>query len=320
MTTDTQQPLVSIIIASYNHAAYVEEAIRSVLNQTYQSIQLIVIDDASPDDSAQRISALQRERNFLFLQNDRNIGLQCSLAKAIQEVKGDYLSWFSSDDMILKYKIERQVTFLSQQALDGVYASGYLLYPDNRQVPMDLERVERMFREGTYLKHIQVCDTYGAMFQSGLFRTDALKALSYIRERFWSDDWAMTMKLLAKYRIGFLNEPVFLYRLHDANIHKNYWNSFPGRVQVVSLLTPLELRHTALSNLLASQADYLVVDHQRTLAKRFYLASLAMDFRFKKLIHFMNILNCHPAIWLRRCQQYAIRFVRKVLLLPKRIL
>ena len=58
MMTDTQQPLVSIIIASYNHAEYVEDAIRSVMEQTYCNIQMIVIDDASPDDSALRISAL----------------------------------------------------------------------------------------------------------------------------------------------------------------------------------------------------------------------------------------------------------------------
>lgn len=297
MTTDTQQPLVSIIIASYNHAAYVEEAIRSVLNQTYKNIQLIVIDDASPDDSAQRISTLQRERNFLFLQNDRNIGLQRSLANAIQEVKGDYLSWFASDDMILKYKIERQVAFLQQHDLDGVYASGYLLYPDNRQVPMDLGRVEQMFRERTYLNHIRVCDTYGAMFQSGLFRTDALKAFSHIRERFWSDDWAMTMKLLEKYRIGFLNEPVFLYRLHESNIHKNFWNSFPGRVQVVSLLTPIELRPKAFGNLFSSQADYLMADDKNYLAAKFYCAALAMDFSREKLVKFISASEIKPKIF-----------------------
>jgi alpha-1,3-rhamnosyltransferase len=318
--TEGAHPLVSIIIASYNHAEYVEKAIQSVLNQTYSNIQLIVIDDASTDNSSYKIKEIQEQANFLFLQNEKNMGLPRSLDKAMREVRGDCLGLLASDDMILPEKIERQVIFLQQHDLDGVYASGYLLYPDNRQVQMDLGRVEQMFREGKYLEHIRVCDTYGAMFQSGLFRTDALKALSYIRERFWSDDWAVTMKLVENYRIGFLNESVFLYRLHDANIHKNYWNSFPGRVQVVSLLTPLELRHTALSNLLASQADYLMVDHQHTLAKRFYLASLAMDFRFEKLTHIMSILNCHPAIWLSRCQQYILRLFRKVLLLPKRIL
>jgi len=287
---ETQQPLVSIIIASYNHAEYVEEAIKSVLNQTYHNIQLIVIDDASPDDSAQRISALQKEGHFLFLQNERNIGLQRSLTRAIQEVMGEYLGWFASDDMILKHKIERQVAFLQQHKLDGVYASGYLLYPDNRRVLMDLGRVEQLFREGRYLEHVQVCDTYGAMFQSGLFRSDALKALSSIRERFWSDDWAMTLKLLEEHRIGFLNEPVFLYRLHEYNIHKSYWNSFPGRVQVISLLTPPALRGKALSNLFVSQADYLLSDNKQ-LARKFYFAALAMEFSSKTLAKCISVLT-----------------------------
>jgi len=320
MMTDTQQPLVSIIIASYNHAEYVEDAIRSVMEQTYCNIQMIVIDDASPDDSALRISALNAERRFLFLQNKRNIGLQRSLSMAMEHVTGEYLGIFASDDMIQKNKIERQVAFLQQYDLDGVYSNCYLLLPDNTRVLVDLSAVEEMFLRGSYLNHLYVCDSYGALFQSGLFRSKALQELRHIRESFWSDDWAIAIKMMENYRVGFLNEPFALYRQHENNTHKQYWTTFPGRVQVVSSLTPLELRHIALSNLLASQADYLVADHQRPLARRFYLASLAMDFSFKKLTHYISSLNIHPVVWLSHCKKYAVRFVRKVLLLPKRIL
>lgn len=276
-------PCVSIIVASYNHGAYVEDAIHSVLNQTYKNIQLIVVDDASIDDSASKIMSLRKESGFLFLQNEKNIGLQRSLARAMQEVEGEYLGIFASDDVILPQKIELLTDFMLQHELDGVYASGFVLNPDGSQVPMDMARVEQMFRDGTYLDHAYVSDTYGAMFQSGLFRSRAIKDLEYIRQNFWSDDWAVTIKLLENYRIGFLNVPTVIYRVHGDNSYKKYWNTFPGRVQVVSLLTPPRLKHKALGNLFLSQASFLEADGN-VLARKFYFAALAMDFNWANLV------------------------------------
>lgn len=282
--TAIESPQVSIIIASYNHGAFVEEAIRSVLCQTYKNIQLIVIDDASPDDSAARIERLQGENyGFIFLRNPVNIGLQRSLDRAVAEVTGEYLGWFASDDFILEEKIAQQVAFLQQHELDGVYSSGYVLQEDGRKIPMQMGRVEEMFKAGTYLDHIYVCDTYGAMFQSGLFRSDSLHSLAYLRQNFWSDDWAVSIKLLENYRIGFLNIPTVVYRLHADNTYKKYWGSFPGRIQVVSQLVPLPLRSIALGNLFISHANALEADGQRGLALRFYLAAVAMEFNSARL-------------------------------------
>lgn len=292
--SEIMRPLVSIIIASYNHAAYVEEAIRSVLNQTYQNIQLIVIDDASPDDSAQRISVLQKEGHFLFLQNERNIGLQRSLTRAIQEVKGDYLGWFASDDILIENKIERQIQFILERGIDGVYSTCYLLLPDKSRVVIDLSGVDQMFLHGSYLNHIYVCDTYGALFQSGLFSSKALRELQYIRDSFWSDDWAIAIKLMEKYRIGFLNEPLVLYRQHENNTHKKIWTTLPGRIQVISQLTPMNLRLTGLSNVIGSHAEILYSEGKSKLASRLLLASLIMDFSLSKLMRYLTTINFPP--------------------------
>lgn len=290
-----QHPLVSIIIASYNHVNYVEEAIRSVLSQTYDNIQLIVVDDASTDGSVEKIDKLSRYNGFLFVKNAENLGLNRSLDRAIAEVKGKYLGWFASDDAIFSDKIAKQVDFLEENGLDGVYSTGYLLYPDDTRVYIDLDSVDRMFANGTYLEHVYICDSYGALFQSGLFKADILKALSPIRKQFWSDDWAVAIKLLENHRIGFLNAPVFLYRQHPTNIHKQYWETFPGRIQVVSLLTPSELRLKGLSNVIGTHGEAILGGEDSKIAKRLLLASLVMDFNWTRLGRCLQLMNLHPA-------------------------
>lgn len=86
-----QQPLVSVIIASYNHGRYIEESILSVLGQTYPNIELLVVDDGSKDDSVERIQRLQAEHGFDF-QVQQNQGLTATLNGAIARAKGSLIA------------------------------------------------------------------------------------------------------------------------------------------------------------------------------------------------------------------------------------
>ena len=295
-------PLVSIIIPSYNHSKYVEDAILSVLVQTYENIQLIVIDDASIDDSVNKITSLREKRSdkFVFLKNDQNIGLQRSLIKALQEVKGEYIGIIASDDMLISTKVELLMSFIQRNNLDGAYASGFVLGEDGKKTLMDMTKVEKMFKDKTYLDQIYTSDCIGALFQSGLFKTGMMRNIDYIREKFWSDDWAIAIKLMESYHIGFLNEPTVIYRIHEGNTYKNYWNTFPGRVQVVSCLTPKALRPKALANLFISQADYLIHDGEKKFAYRFYLAALVMNFSWNQILKYLLVLVFNVRICLSK--------------------
>lgn len=94
------QPLVTVIIASYNHGRYIEESILSVLTQTYKNIELLVIDDGSSDDSVERINALQAQHDFDF-RVQQNQGLTNTLNGAIARSKGSLIVPFGSDDIML---------------------------------------------------------------------------------------------------------------------------------------------------------------------------------------------------------------------------
>ena len=106
---DAKKPLVSVVIPAYNHARYVEEAIQSVLSQTYTNIELIVLDDGSTDDTPE---ILKRYSGRFYWESQPNMGQACTLNKGWQMARGELLSYFSADDVLLPDAISSAVEYL----------------------------------------------------------------------------------------------------------------------------------------------------------------------------------------------------------------
>lgn len=109
-----EQPLVTVIAISYNHAAYIKEALESVFNQTYPHIELIIVDDASTDTSADVIKESIQGRSVQFFKNDLNAGNCQSFNKAFALSKGKYIIDFALDDLMYPARIEKQVALFQQ--------------------------------------------------------------------------------------------------------------------------------------------------------------------------------------------------------------
>ena len=106
-------PLVSIIIPVYNGSNYLREAIDSALAQTYQNIEILVINDGSNDDGATEAIA-QSYGNKIRYFSKPNGGVSTALNLGIKNMKGQYFSWLSHDDLYYPNKIERQMDFLTK--------------------------------------------------------------------------------------------------------------------------------------------------------------------------------------------------------------
>jgi len=285
----TDLPLASVIMPAFNHERYVEAAIRSVLDQSYANVELIVVDDCSSDSTPEIVQRLSDEHGFTFVRNETNKTLNPTLERGLSLSTGDYVSILASDDVILPHKIEKQVDYLQSTGRDGVYANGIYLLPDGSRAPIDLGRVARRFADGSILRHVYTQDTQAPLLQSALIRREALLELWPIRERFKSDDWVTLIKLLERYAIGFIDEPVFLYRQHEANSFRDYRSTFPMRLEVIERAIPDEYRAEALANLLSSQAHYLRTDGEYAEAARLMLRSVALNPSPSRLIrHLAN--------------------------------
>ena len=280
-----RNPLVSVIIQSYNHAAYIQQSINSVLNQTYENIELIVIDDCSTDNSALLIEKLYALEKFIFIKNKMNEGLNNSIITGIHKSKGEYISLLASDDFITPEKIADQLNFILKCDYDGIYSNGYILHKGEQKL-IKLNKIFNTYRQDKVLKYIYQYDWGAPLLQSALFKKNIMITLIEIRRDFKSDDWAFFIKALENYKIGFINKPYFFYRLHNTNTHNQYWKTFPMRIDIASRLVPYNYRTKTISNIFFSQSQYLLRDKKHFTAIKYFLCSLLLHFSFNKLSGF----------------------------------
>lgn len=130
-------PKVSIICLCYNHAPYVEEALQSVLDQTYANIELIIVDDASTDGSKEIIRKfLKDHRNVKFIDLRENVGNCAAFNQAFNQSTGKYIVDFATDDLLIKDRIASQVEFLESldEHIGIVYSDAILIDEKGRKL------------------------------------------------------------------------------------------------------------------------------------------------------------------------------------------
>jgi len=105
-------PAVSVIIPAYNAAQYIEAAVQSMLQQTLQDIEIIIVDDASTDDTVAVVESIPDDR-IILLQNDINLGVALSLNRAIQQCKAQLIARMDADDVSHSERLQVQVDYLN---------------------------------------------------------------------------------------------------------------------------------------------------------------------------------------------------------------
>ena len=116
--------LVSIIMPSYNTGAYIMDSIQSVLSQTYNNWELIIVDDNSTDNTRSILELYRCDDRIRVLYNDKNLGAAISRNRAIRSAKGRWIAFLDSDDLWLPDKLQKQLYFM----IDNDYHFSYSNY------------------------------------------------------------------------------------------------------------------------------------------------------------------------------------------------
>ena len=128
-------PLVSIVIPVYNGSNYLSEAIESALSQTYENIEVIVVNDGSNDDGKTKKVAENYGKKIRYYEK-KNGGVSSALNYAIKKASGEFISWVSHDDKILPKKIELQIEYLMK---NNLLDSNVVLYSDHNMINKNSE-------------------------------------------------------------------------------------------------------------------------------------------------------------------------------------
>tara|TARA_B100001059_G_C17788823_1_gene558824 strand:+ start:314 stop:1150 length:837 start_codon:yes stop_codon:yes gene_type:complete len=130
ITNRFKQPLVSVIIPTFNSESTIYRCINSVIDQTYSSIEIIIIDDCSTDETLKKIYEMNLQ-NVLIIKNDKNQGPSKCRNDGILACSGKYVSILDSDDFIFQSKIEKQIDFLENNKKYSVIGTNVIIKKSN---------------------------------------------------------------------------------------------------------------------------------------------------------------------------------------------
>jgi alpha-1,3-rhamnosyltransferase len=213
------EPLVTIVIPSYNHARFLAQAIESVLSQTYKNIELIVIDDGSTDQSLEIINALAERYGFITKSRE-NRGLSRTLNEGIELATGKYICFLASDDYYLPQRIENAALQLKKSAnrVAAVYCDGFIVDDDGKKIKSFGKQYSRPLTGSVY-SNLLAGNWIPALGMT--YKLEKLKEFMF-DERFKIEDYSLYLTMFKndRYELTFYQDFDFAYRRHEFNFSK----------------------------------------------------------------------------------------------------
>lgn len=217
----TRMARVSVCIPAYNGAAFIAEALSSVLAQTFADFELLVVDDGSSDDTMEIVRSFTDTRLQVY-QNERRLGIPGNWNRCVALAQGEYLTLFHQDDVMLPENLARKMQLLTHATGVGFVHSAIELALDSSAPTSPREWVEnaqedfvveglRYFRKLLFYENCICAPTV-------VTRRKTLLALGGFDEDLgYACDYEMWMKLCVGNRVGFLAQPLVRYRWHERN-------------------------------------------------------------------------------------------------------
>jgi len=217
MASITSSPTVSVIIPAYNSERFIGPAIESVLAQTYSKIEIVVVNDGSTDTTRRVVMQFQSSGKLKYIEQ-ANKGVSSARNAGIRNSGGELIAFLDHDDLWLPPKIESQVKFiLANPDLPWVHTNA-LLDRDGAQqsMPWHAPVQGHSFRE--------LFERNRIILSTVLLRRDTLEQVGLFDEQLaGSADYDLWLRFASRFSLGYIDEVLVFYRLHESNMS---WNSF----------------------------------------------------------------------------------------------
>lgn len=224
-------PLISVIIPTYNRSKYLNRSISSVINQTYKNFEIIIVDDGSTDNTQELITKIMNENQRFKIKYKKlikNEGSQKARNEGIKISEGEWIAFLDSDDEWLSEKIEKQIKFAIEKKFKVIYSDGLIIRNDKSKVRMNIQNVQGD-SFGLLLKKA------GPLFPTLFVHNECLQKIGFLDESIRShQEWDFSIQLAKYYNFGFIDEPLFVwyYDGHES-ISQNKKFGAEGYAQIV---------------------------------------------------------------------------------------
>lgn len=214
-------PRVSFVIPSHNYGRYLPEAIESLLGQTYPDLEVLIVDDASTDDSVAIAEGYLTDGRVRLVRHAENKGNIATYNDGLQAATGDLIGLLSADDFAARPDaVERQVAVFEANPTVGFVHTAFDIV-DDASTPVDSfdPSPADSVRAGLD-EFVRLCFDCYVSASGTLVRTSCHTAVGYYDPRLpVSADWDLWLRLSTRFDVGYVADRSYAYRIHPSNMH-----------------------------------------------------------------------------------------------------
>lgn len=236
-----KNPKVTVYVPAYNHEKYVEQSILSIINQTYQDFELIVIDDGSKDSTPAIIEKLANKFGFVFIRQE-NRGLCATLNRMLELSKGEYLVICASDDYWAPDRLEQQVGFMENNPECGLCHSNAIIIDGDGET-LGLMNPPNFYPDNWGEEQLVLKNTIIAL--TVMVRAKLIKQIGGYDETLQIEDSITWYRLIKLTKFHYLDQALAFYRKHGFNTVGNEWLMYQNQKAIYAKFSHCPLHQKA---------------------------------------------------------------------------
>lgn len=293
--TNHISPLVSIIVTSYNYAQYIPETLNSLLKQTYENYEIIVVDDGSKDNSVDVINEYVSKSGkikLLLHPGNANKGIIASMKLAIENAKGDFIAFCESDDYWAPNHLEKKIEMINKYKNVRIISNNIQLVGDEKCIEQREEYisvVRKLLRDGGNkidLRHNQEVN-FIPTFSSVMIKKDVLQSLNFDSPiPAWIDFW-LYRQILKNNLLFFVDENLTFWRQHASY---NGADFIEDKFQVNNaIFLPASDKIIGIKNSMQKEEGLETVRKSPLFNRSYYLKNVQETYGLRPAMHYCTI-------------------------------